>query len=380
MLGMKKNTLCVLLSLLFAGAVSAQDAGTPPAAAEAHKRAIKAELSKPVALNVAGAAADLDPKPISQIAASTAGTATNPASRFVERPGTGSSKSVATAPKVTLPEGPLGKAPGDLKTSVLSAQRAGGVGLDSIQRDMNLPGLKKDDPSLKPFVLHTRNGVNEIVRLSGRLLNRIATPFVKPVVVDESGSTVKVIGSDVYFMPAGETPIGLYIVDEVNTGQTISLTVVPAYDIPGQSIIVKLEDLRATQNLALAAATPEEGEIAQPRASDYTGYVRTLMTQAVRGKINGFNPVPLEGGIARLGTIEVVPEVAFTGSVVDIYRYVITNKGAEAIDLVETAFYRKGVKAVSFFPSQSLTPEGSGYVFIMADKPESPASLQWEGQ
>lgn len=217
--------------------------------------------------------------------------AEKPASRFIERAGTGSSKPVRTAPPVTLPEGPLGKVPGDLNKLIGEAQKAGGEPVDPIQKEMNLPGLKKDDPSLKPFVLHTRNGVNEIVRMSGRLLNRIATPFKKPALIDTTDSNGKVVGSDIYYIPSGDKPIGLYIVDSANTTQTISLTIIPAHDLPGQNLIIKLEDLRAVENLAVAT-TPEEAEISQPRPNDYTGYVRSLLTQAVRGKVAGFSPVP----------------------------------------------------------------------------------------
>lgn len=321
--------------------------------------------------------------------------------KFIERAGTGSSKPVRTAPPVTLPQGPLGKPPADINKLIeqaskgalsqqpeglltpqpeevnkviAEAQKEGGQALDPIQRDMNLPGLKKDDPALKPFVIHTRNGVNEIVKMSGRLLNRVATPFKKPLVIDSAGensrSITKVVGSDIYYLPEGDKPIGLYIVDSSNTSQAISLTVVPAGDLPGQNIIIKLEDLRTVASLAEAAST-EEGELSQPRTTDYTGTVRSLLTQAVRGKVAGFAPVPLEGGVARMGTLDVEPELAFTGAVFDIYRYRITNSGSKPIDLVETAFYRKGVKAVSFFPSFALNPGDQSYVFLLADKPES---------
>lgn len=301
------------------------------------------------------------------------------AGRFVERQGTGSSKAVRTAAPVTLPAGPLGKPASDINKLIGEAQKAGGESLDPIQKEINLPGLKRDDPSLKPFVLHTRNGVNEIVRLSGRLLNRIATPFKSPMVIDTSSSDYKVVGSDIYYSPAGDKPIGLYIADEANTQQTISLTVIPAHDIPGQNLIIKLEDLRTVQNLA-ATPSEAEAEVQSPRPADYTSFVRSLMTQAVRGRITGFSPVPLEGGVARMGTLDVEPEVSFAGSVVDIYRYKLRNSGNERIDLVETAFFRKGVKAVSFFPRLSLAAGEESYVFLLADKPKAAASYGMESQ
>lgn len=367
------KTECTVLALaMLAGFAHAnEDSAKAQEALTKTKNAIEAELSKPMTQPLA-------PAVVSDAAKLNSSDTPSGANRFVERSNTGGVKQVRAAPPVTLPKGPLGKAPGDSLSAIAEAQREGGLQLDPIQREINLPGLKKDDPSLKPFVIHTRNGVNEIVRMSSKLLNRIATPFAKPVVIDTSSSMAKVVGSDVYFIPAGEQPIGLFIVDQANTSQSISLTIIPAGAIPGQSVIVKMEDLRASTNLA--AGSDEETEITTPRASDYSGYIRTLMTQAVRGKVPGFNPVPLEGGAARLGPLLVTPEIAFAGGAVDIYRYRITNTASEKVDLVETAFYRKGVKAVSFFPNIALKPEQTGYVFLLAEKPKSGVNLMVEAQ
>jgi conjugal transfer pilus assembly protein TraK len=373
----KLKPLALLLAALCVTAHAQDDAVKANAGLAQVKSAISAELGKPLTQGLNKAVVD----DAARVAATPAPSdAAKPAvqNRFIERANTGESKQVRTAPAVTVPQGPQGRAPIDLKGALAAAQREGGVALDQIQREINLPGLKKDDPSLKPFVIHTRNGVNEIVRMSGKLLNRIATPFAKPVVIDTSSSTAKVVGSDVYFMPSGEQPIGLFIVDSANTAQSISLTVIPAAGIPGQSFIIKLEDLRAVTNVT--AGTEEEAEIATPRPSDYTGFIRSLMSQAVRGKVTGFNPVPLEGGVARLGPLQVTPEIAFTGASVDLYRYQVVNKSGELVDLTETAFYRKGVKAVSFFPSISLKPGQDTYVFLLADKPKSAAEMALEAQ
>lgn len=367
----KLTAFAAAMALICTGAFAAPD--DAPAASPTPKVSLPQAPQAATTENAALPALPDAPKPVAEKATD------KPSGRFVEHAGTGSSKAVRTAPPVVLPAGPLGKAPEDINKLLAEAQKAGGQPIDPIQKEMNLPGLKKDDPALKPFVLHTRNGVNEIVRMSGRLLNRVATPFKKPALIDTSESTSKVVGSDVYYMPAGDKPIGLYIVDSANTTQTISLTIIPAADLPGQNLIVKLEDLRAVENLAVAT-TQEEEEVIKPRANDYSGHVRELMTQAVRGAVTGFAPVPLEGGIARMGSLDVKPELAFAGSAVDIYRYKLLNSSKETVDLVETAFYRKGVKAVSFFPHISLRPGEGGYVFLLADKPKSAANTPSEAQ
>lgn len=318
--------------------------------------------SDPVVPVVVGGA-----EPVKPPASEKAETPEESGVRFVTRKGSGKSEVVRSAPPV--PAVPLSVAPlNAVQKSIEAAQAAGGIPMDPVLRDVNLPALKKDDPTTRPWVLHTRNGVNEIVKLSGNMINRIATPFRRPLLIDPTDSVSKIIGGDVYYTPSGNKPIGLFVVDSENTAQTISLTVIPTANIPGQNLIVKLEDLRAAGDLA-----PHAGPVGKmPDApNDYTNYVRNLMTQAVRGTIPGFTIVPLDGGVARMGEIEIIPDLVFAGTVVDIYRYKLVNRGMQTMDLSEPAFYREGVKAVSFFPRLALEAGGSGYAFLLADKPKS---------
>lgn len=286
--------------------------------------------------------------------------------RFEVREGTGSSKTVSQQiPPVSTPSVP--RPIEEVESSIARARAAGGTAMDPSLRDINLPGLKNDDPQLRPWVLHTRNGVNEVVNLSGSFINRISTPFAKPSVIDPSNSTIKVVGSDVYYIPSGTNPIGIFIIDLENKGQTISLTVIPKQNIPGQNLIVKLEDLRAATGLI-----SKEGAKAVPQnPADYSSYVRSIMTQAIQGQIQGFSIVPLEGGVAKIGDIKVTPDLVFAGPLVDVYRYEIENEGSKSVDLDESAFYRKEIRAVAFFPHLMLKASEKGYVFILADKPKA---------
>lgn len=296
--------------------------------------------------------------------------------RYVERPGTGASVPVTTAPAVkpqaqkptTPPTAPLSA----VEKSLKQAGAAGGVPMDPRITDVNLPGLKRDDPSVRPWVLYTRNGVNEVVNLSSSFVNRIATPFRNPVIVDAANTPIQTVGSDVYVTPKSGKPVGLYIINGENKQQVISLTIIPIPDIPGQNVIVKLEDLRADTDLAQGGAG--QGGIknpAGPAPSSYVGQIRALLTQAVRGTIRGYAVVPIEGGVAKIGDLSVTPDIVFTGSTLDIYRYKIVNEGQSAVDLVESAFYREGIRAVAFFPNTTLQPKEQTYVFILANKTQN---------
>lgn len=297
-----------------------------------------------------------------------ADSASNQSRRFVERPGTGGAQvtSRAAAPpsvRPNIPSQPLS----ELHASVREAREAGGQAMDPALRDINLPGLKQDDPSLRPLVIYTRNGVNTAVNLSSQLTNRIATPFRKPLLVGAPANetSLQILGSDIYYIPSGSNPIGVYIVNAANKDQVISLTIVPKQDLPGQNVLLKVEDLAVAENLV---GDSGGGKDAPENPSDYTAFVRSIMTQATRGEIPGYSVVPLDAGTAKVGQLKVHPDIVFTGATLDVYRYRITNTSANTLNLSEPAFYREGVKAVSFFPRLALRPNESSYVFILASK------------
>jgi conjugal transfer pilus assembly protein TraK len=290
------------------------------------------------------------------------------AASFHEQAGTGSSEVVRRAPsppavRPRVPQQPLS----ELHDSVRRAREAGGQPMPEDLRGVNLPGLKQGDASLRPLVIHTRNGVNTAIDLSSQLTNRLSTPFAKPLLVGVTpeSASVQILGSDVYFIPSGEHPLGVYIVNAQNKDQVISLTVVPKRDFPGQNVLLKVEDLAAADNLT---SGPGGSTDLPNTAANYTDFVSAVMAHAVKGEIPGYSVVPLRKARAMVGELKVMPDVVFTGANLDVYRYRIRNTASQRLDLTEPAFYRKGVRAVSFFPRLSLSPNEEGFVFILADK------------
>lgn len=237
-------------------------------------------------------------------------------------------------------------------------------------KETRLPGLKADSPSLKPIVVHTRIGINELIDLSSSYLNRISTPFENPVIVDISGSQSKIIGSEIFYLPKGNDPISIYIFDKSNPSQTINLTIKPNNKLPAQNVLVKIENFRALGNLSLVN-DPEKGGVPD-EASDHESTLSSLVIGAIKGKINGFSPIPIEAGTAKIEDVEIAPDVVFQGYYLDIYRYQLNNVGERTIALNEGIFYRKGVKAVSFFPLDTLRPKEKTFVFIVAAKNMDP--------
>lgn len=257
-------------------------------------------------------------------------------------------------------------APG-VKPPINPRAMAGMPAPDSLS-ETRLPSLKGDEASLKPNVLHTKVGVNEVLRLSSSFLNRISTPFTDPVIVDISGSQSHIIGSEVFFLPKDGQPVGVYIFDKSNPAQTISLTLVPQGGIPGQNILVKVENFRALGNLALTNDPGAAGQAKPNQGNDNEGMLSNLILGAINGKIPGFTPVPLEAGVAKIEDIEVIPDAVFQGYYLDVYRYQLHNVGVRNLAMNEGVFYREGIKAISFFPNDSLSPGTSTFVFLVVAK------------
>lgn len=254
-----------------------------------------------------------------------------------------------------------------------SSRAQAGMPPDPALEDRRLPALKGDEPSLKPFVLHTRIGINEVVRLSSSYLNRISTPFTDPVLIDISDAPHKIMGSEIYFMPKGDEPVGLYVFDKKNPSQAISLTVVPVRGIPGQNVLVKIENFRALGRLSLTEPSSGDGGVGANTPPDHEGQLTQILVGAIQGRIPGFSPVPLEAGTARLDGVLITPDVVFQGYYLDVYRYELRNESDRSVALNEGVFYREGVKAVSFFPLDRLEPSQSTFVFIAARKSVDPS-------
>ena len=231
-----------------------------------------------------------------------------------------------------------------------------------------LPGL--GNPSAgqmspaKPIAIQAMNGVNEMVPVSTMYPNRIATPFASPKVVDFSSTQYQIIGSDVYVVPKGDKPIGIFIRDAArpDSSFTVALTLVPK-QIPGVSVLVNIDG--DTRSKSASKAAPEE----ETKVASYEDMLRKLVRRLVLNRpLSGYSNTDLNTGVAKIGALNVIPEKQFSGTTFDIYRYRIVNTGKESLELSEESFYRPGVKAVVFYPAVRLDSWKHTKVFIITGK------------
>lgn len=227
-------------------------------------------------------------------------------------------------------------------------------------RTPSLPGI---EPKLaKPIVIQTQSGINEVIKVSNKQLNRLVVPFDNPVVVDLTNLDYKVSGNAIYVYPTGVEPIGIFIQDRQrpNSG-AISLTLVPQ-DIPGQTVSFTLE-------------TGTNGGAEEKKSNEYIDTVKYIMRSAAKALIpDGFNDNPMIGPKAQLGPITATPKRRLGGVLQDLYIYELQNIATQRVTLSEQSFYKEGVLAVSFFPRIQLDPAQTTKVFILVHKADGEAS------
>ncbi len=246
----------------------------------------------------------------------------------------------------------------DRQPQVSTRTPVSSTGLPGLGTPVGVAGMAP----VKPIPLQVQNGVNEFVPVSTRFPNRIQTPFFAPKVVDFSLTQFDTVGGDVYIVPKGAGPIGIYIrEDNRPDSPVIALTLLPK-DIPGQTIIANIDGgYRASRS---GSKGNEEAAV-----SSYEELLRKIMRRVVLEKApSGYTESPLEIGSATIGPLRVVPERQYSGSTFDIYRYRIRNTAKESFELSEESFYQAGVKAVAFFPLLRLEPGQTTKVFIVTGK------------
>jgi conjugal transfer pilus assembly protein TraK len=229
--------------------------------------------------------------------------------------------------------------------------------------EQKLPGLglmPGDKQATKANVVRVSSDRNEIIYVSAEYPNRIATPYADPKVIDDDKAVVKAVGQSIYVTPKSDAPITLFVSGPSPNDPVVSLTLVPK-NLPSQTIILQLDE-----PLAAVGAKPEEEA---PSDNVYTDRIRYVMRQIAQGKTpEGFAEGALPRAVARMDQLMVIPEVRYSGSRYDVYRYRIENVSDVTVEMDEQAFASDGVRAVAIFPNAILDKGQSTSVFVMADK------------
>lgn len=228
------------------------------------------------------------------------------------------------------------------------------------KRRQPLPGLDTSKTVTSSFtkgsVIRTKGDGTEIVLISKKFPNRIATPFDNPRVIDKSKADIAKDGSSMFISPTSDEPFVVYVTGAGSTDPVISLTLIPK-DIPAQTISLQLDS----------------DQHASPKKAVLEGYTQQIMdllrTVAVGKTPEGFSEglMPNFIGNVKEHGLMIIPVKRYSGSNLDIYKYKVENS-LTTIELSETSFYRKGVRAVSITPNTILNKGESTFVYVLADK------------
>lgn len=214
----------------------------------------------------------------------------------------------------------------------------------------------------KNNVVRVSSERNELVYISANFPNRISTPYKAPSALGkflDNEDVVKRVGPDLFVTPVNLDPIGISIIGDRPGDPVFTLTLIPK-DILGQTIIAQLD-------------TPNRGDGKSDIApSTYVEKLNFLLKQVALGKTpEGYTVGSLPKSVARGQYHSITPEVRYSGSSYDIYRYVLTNTSSGPLELKEDIFYTPGVRAVGFFPKSILQTGDETYVLLVHQRQDA---------
>ncbi len=235
-----------------------------------------------------------------------------------------------------------------------------------------LPALSKTH-----LKLGVEPGVNQIIPVAIRHLNRIVTPFSHPEVTTTSDAHTEVRASVVYVATEGETPVTLFVTEKEDENQALSLTLLPSR-IPPREIVLQWANgaMRRGVNSLRKNLPAQRWEEGQP----YISTVRTLFRKIALGEVPPGYSLD-QTGSASFETRCYQPGLVFdfehgqqiTGHHLQIQVGTVRNDTERAIVFEESACWRRDIAAVSAWPARWLKPGQKTEIYVVK-RIEEPAS------
>jgi hypothetical protein len=216
-----------------------------------------------------------------------------------------------------------------------------------------------------PGVVTVGAGASTYINVSARMMNEIVVPFANPRVVKflraSSRASIQQDGNSIYVSTGNEEFIQLIVKDaDAPTAAGFSVTLIPVEDIPGQHVVLRTE----------GGGSAASGGGESLTASDYVDLLRELMREAARESLP---PAYVRdggwGGAAlQVGPVQGRSLYRAIGSQFVVEYYELRNAGAAGVELVETNFATRGVRAIAFMDSVVLAPGQAGRMVWVKDR------------
>ncbi|HDV6122858.1 TPA: type-F conjugative transfer system secretin TraK [Pseudomonas aeruginosa] len=241
------------------------------------------------------------------------------------------------------------------------------------------PVSSKQDVVVQP-------GVNTIIPAAVNHLNRIVTPFEKPIVQTVSSANIKVRENVIYVSTADESPVTMYITPKDDEAVAISLTLAPRRVPPIEANLVLGETLTNGGQAAAGGARASGGfhysgqakkwEEGQP----YMEAIKNVMTSLALGK------TPKGYSIGKANSLDTVPAcyqdgIAFDFSSSQIvmghnFKVIVgvaSNRGQVPTMFDETSCTHPTLAATAVWPRNMLEPGEKTEVYVITRVGEAPA-------
>ncbi|MBX2807142.1 MAG: type-F conjugative transfer system secretin TraK [Cellvibrionaceae bacterium] len=208
-------------------------------------------------------------------------------------------------------------------------------------------------------------GVNEIVQVAVNHLNRIVTPYSHPKIRTSSPSTTEIHDNVIYIGSDNESPITLFIIDQDNEEQALSLTLIPR-KIPPREIFLSLQGKPGITGSTKATKMAKKWESSQPYIATLEDLFRTLalgqlppgynlQKQAV-GNLPYCRQTGLQFEFARGQTI--------VGHHLMVHIGIAHNAAPYPIEFIEDTCGDWDIAAVTAFPRHILNPGEKTEVYV----------------
>ncbi|MEY2161458.1 TraK domain-containing protein [Rhodanobacter sp. FW106-PBR-LB-2-11] len=233
----------------------------------------------------------------------------------------------------------------------------------------------RDNIKAPPPVVHVRAGINVLFGVAQDHLNRIITPFKKPVIETTSTATTSVKGNVVYVAPDSDAPIGFFIHDAGDQENAISVTMVPAA-IPPISVTLDLVGYVPSKDQEVVEVQGNTG-VAKGWETDqpFTDTVKSLFKTIADGRVpDGFTFSQINGATplmprCAMGSLRIEPKQVMTGFNIDAVVALVTNLSPIEQDINETGCKGASVLAVAAWPRTKLGPGQSTELYIAVQAP-----------
>lgn len=256
------------------------------------------------------------------------------------------------------------------------------VPVSVIEKAVSKPAVDKKQPedalggasTIKvPSILTVKPGVNELIPVSMRHINRLVTPFANPSIRTASTAETKIEQNVVYIVPDDETPITMFITEKGDPSVSMSLTLVPR-KVPPIEVALKFDE--ATYSRQTYSGRAAEWERSQPYVQTLVSLLRGIALQQIPpgytlGPIRSkdYQPVCVQDGF----------KFSFKGGQIlrghhfNVAIGTITNASDIPLEFIEAACADWTVAAVSSYPHVVLEPGQSSEIYIVSKTPDPSA-------